>query len=101
MTESSVAAVATSTGSGNAAELPGTQKARAPRGYILGLASANFGVYLALLTPVMVSLAFKVQHITSTPEEATAALGLIMGVGALFALLCNPLVGRLSDRTVS
>lgn len=101
MTESSVAAVATSTGSGITAELPGAQKARAPRGYILGLASANFGVYLALLTPVMVSLAFKVQHISSSPEEATAALGMIMGVGALFALLCNPLVGRLSDRTVS
>lgn len=102
MTELSVAAEATSTGSGNAAaEPPGAQKARAPRGYILGLASANFGVYLALLTPVMVSLAFKVQHISSSPEEATASLGLIMGVGALFALLCNPLVGRLSDRTVS
>ncbi|KQW05541.1 hypothetical protein ASC66_11135 [Leifsonia sp. Root4] len=101
MTESSVAAEATSTGSGITAEFPGAQKARAPRGYILGLASANFGVYLALLTPVMVSLAFKVQHISSSAEEATASLGMIMGVGALFALLCNPLVGRLSDRTVS
>lgn len=74
---------------------------RAPRGFIPGLAFANFGLYLALLTPVLVSLAFKVQHITASPEEATASLGMITGVGALFALICNPLVGRLSDRTAS
>jgi len=75
--------------------------AKAPRGYIAGLAISNFGLYLALLTPVMVSLAFKVEHITSSPAEATSQLGMIMGVGALFALVCNPLVGRLSDRTAS
>ncbi|KQQ94773.1 hypothetical protein ASF62_09300 [Leifsonia sp. Leaf325] len=79
----------------------GKRSGRAPRGYLPGLAVSNFGVYLALLTPVMVSMAFKVQHITSSPEEATAQLGIIMGVGALFALICNPLVGRLSDRTSS
>jgi len=75
--------------------------AREPRGYPFALAGANFGIYVALLTPVMVSMAFKVQHITGTAGEATAALGLVLGVGALFALIANPLVGRLSDRTTS
>ncbi|PJI95155.1 MFS transporter [Luteimicrobium subarcticum] len=74
---------------------------RAPRGYAPSLAGANFGVYLALLTPVLVSMAFKVQHLTSTDSEATSSLGIVLGVGALFALVANPLVGRLSDRTTS
>ncbi|GAA0423326.1 MFS transporter [Leifsonia naganoensis] len=103
MTESSTAsgaATGTPAGVGPAtADAPTSGKA--PRGFIPGLAFANFGLYLALLTPVLVSLAFKVQHITSSPEEATASLGMITGVGALFALICNPLVGRLSDRTAS
>ncbi|GAB3574704.1 MFS transporter [Leifsonia lichenia] len=91
MTESSTLAV----------DPPTRTPAKAPRFYIAGLAISNFGLYLALLTPVMVSLAFKVEHITSSAAEATSQLGMIMGVGALFALICNPLVGRLSDRTAS
>ncbi|MFC6356727.1 MFS transporter [Luethyella okanaganae] len=74
---------------------------REPRSYLPGLAIANFGIYIALLTPVLVSMAFKVQHITASPEEATGSLGLVLGVGALFALVANPLIGRLSDRTTS
>jgi MFS family permease len=79
----------------------GSETARSPRGYLPSLAGGTFGVYLSLLTPVLVSLAFKLQHITGSQEEATAALGLVTGVGALFALFINPLVGRLSDRTMS
>ncbi|MFE6996897.1 MFS transporter [Microbacterium sp. NPDC057659] len=80
---------------------PGTTPRKAPRGYAFGLAGANFGVFLALLTPVLVSMAFKIQHISASPEEATGNLGLVLGVGALFALIANPLAGRLSDRTTS
>jgi MFS family permease len=102
MTESSLTDTV-APGSGLRADTTGAagRTGRTPKGYLPTLAMANFGLYLALLTPVLVSLAFKVQHITATPEAATNALGLIMGVGALFALVCNPLVGRLSDRTVS
>ena len=64
------------------------------------LSFANLGVYMALLTPVMVSMAFKVDHLVGA-EAAPAQLGMVMGVGALFALICNPLAGRLSDRTTS
>lgn len=69
--------------------------------YFATLGFATFGLYLALLTPVFVSMAFKLQHITSSPEAAVGALGLVTGVGSLFALVANPLVGRLSDRTTS
>lgn len=100
MTELSPAATAAAAGTVGL-KAPGTTPAKTPRGYTPGLAAVNFGVYLALLTPVMVSMAFKVQHISATPEQATANLGLVMGVGALFALIANPLAGRLSDRTTS
>ncbi|PPG28610.1 MFS transporter [Pseudoclavibacter sp. RFBG4] len=70
-------------------------------GYFAALGFATFGLYLALLTPVFVSMAFKLQHITSTPGDAVAALGLVTGIGSLFAMFANPLVGRLSDRTTS
>lgn len=97
LTPAATAAAAGTTG----IKTPGTTPAKTPRGYLPGLAAVNFGVYLALLTPVLVSMAFKVQHISASPEAATGNLGLIMGVGALFALIANPLAGRLSDRTTS
>ncbi len=98
MTEMSSAANAAAVGTVGF-KAPGTTPNKTPRGYTPGLAAVNFGVYLALLTPVMVSMAFKVQHID--PDNYNASLGLILGVGAFFALICNPLVGRLSDRTTS
>ena len=97
LTPSASAAAAGTTG----IKAPGSTPARTPRGYTPGLAAVNFGVYLALLTPVMVSMAFKIQHISASTEEATAQLGMVLGVGALFALVANPLAGRLSDRTTS
>nr|WP_202107074.1 MFS transporter [Agromyces seonyuensis] len=96
----SAAAIAAQVGT-TSFKAPGTTPAKTPRGFTPTLAGVNFGVYLALLTPVMVSMAFKVQHISASPEEATGSLGLILGVGALFALIANPLAGRLSDRTTS
>lgn len=79
---------------------PGTTPQRAPGGYAFGLAGANFGIFISLLTPVLVSMAFKVQRI-SEPDRVDANLGLVLAVGALFALVANPLAGRLSDRTTS
>ncbi|MBW9109780.1 MFS transporter [Microbacterium ureisolvens] len=100
MTEMSPAAMAAAAGT-TGFKAPGTTPGKTPRGYTPGLAAVNFGVYLALLTPVMVSMAFKIQHISPTTEQATANLGLVLGVGAFFALIANPLAGRLSDRTTS
>jgi len=100
MTELSPAATAAAIGT-TGIKVPGTTPARTPRGYTPGLAAVNFGVYLALLTPVLVSMAFKIQHISTDAAAATGNLGLVLGVGALFALIANPLAGRLSDRTTS
>jgi len=98
MTELSPAANAAAAGT-TGFKAPGTTPTKTPPGYAPGLAAVNFGVFLALLTPVMVSMAFKIQHID--PVNTEGSLGLVMGVGAAFALVANPLVGRLSDRTTS
>lgn len=62
-------------------------------------ALAYTGTWLALLTPVLVTIALKVRHLA--PETAASSLSLVLGLGAFFALIGNPLFGRLSDRTTS
>lgn len=74
--------------------------AREPKGYLHSLSIAQFGIMLALMAPVMVTLALKIKRIA--PEgQADSSLGLVLGVGAFVALIANPLAGRLSDRTMS
>ncbi|GAA3396877.1 MFS transporter [Cryptosporangium minutisporangium] len=60
---------------------------------------AAFGLNLALLTPVVVTLALKVEDVSPATKERD--LGIILGIGAFLALVSNPLAGRLSDRTAS
>lgn len=72
---------------------------RAPRGFVPRLGLANFGLYAALMTPVIVTLALRVAEVAPQSKEST--LGLVLGVGAILALIANPLAGRLSDRTRS
>ncbi|MBZ4016347.1 MFS transporter [Streptomyces purpurogeneiscleroticus] len=72
---------------------------RAPRGFVLRLGLANFGLYSALLTPVIVTMALRVADVA--PRNKESVLGLVLGVGAVMAVIANPLFGRLSDRTRS
>lgn len=60
---------------------------------------AYTGMWMALLTPILVGLAMRVRVID--PAHADDSLSLVVGVGALTALLGNPFFGRLSDRTTS
>lgn len=64
---------------------------------IYGLAYT--GLWMALLSPVLVGLAMRVNVID--PAHADGSLSLVAGVGALTALFGNPFFGRLSDRTTS
>lgn len=70
-----------------------------PRGFTARIALAEFGLFGALLTPVLVTLALCVAQVA--PDSRTSSLSLVLTVGAFFALIANPLVGRLSDRTAS
>ena len=67
--------------------------------FIAAYAAAYFGTWMALLTPVVVALALRLAQIDAKHEAGN--LSLILGVGAVFALIANPLFGKLSDRTRS
>ncbi len=68
--------------------------------YARGYFAASLGCYLAVFTPAMVAMSFKVRHIVPQ-DQATATLSMILACGAISALIASPLAGRLSDRTMS
>ncbi|MDE3071696.1 MAG: MFS transporter [Pseudomonadota bacterium] len=61
--------------------------------------TAYTGLWMALLSPILVGLAMRVR--TIDPAHADNSLSLVVSVGALTALFGNPFFGRLSDRTTS
>ncbi|MET0163118.1 MAG: MFS transporter, partial [Microbacteriaceae bacterium] len=67
--------------------------------YFAGLFAAQFGLFVALLTPVLVGMQLKVQEIA--PDNAAELLAAVLPFGALGAVIANPLAGQLSDRTRS
>lgn len=79
----------------------GISSAQAPvgLGFILVYTLAYFGVWMALLTPPVVSLALRVNEID--PANKETALSWILGLGAIVAMFANPIAGQLSDRTSS
>jgi MFS family permease len=74
---------------------------RAPARLVAAMVLAQLGLFIALLTPVVVSLTLRVNQIVPTDGNRAGALGLVLGVGAFFALAANPVFGHLSDRTTS
>ena len=64
--------------------------------YVLAFASTT----LVLVAPLLVTLALKVQGLVGL-EAAPGSLAIVVGVGAVVALVANPFFGRLSDRTTS
>ena len=66
--------------------------------YIWLIALAQFGVFLAFITPLGISLSVKLAQLAPGHEEY---LGYITGAGAATVLLFGPLLGVLSDRTRS
>ncbi len=72
---------------------------KAPASLITFYALGYVGAYVALITPVASTLALRVADLD--PDGKVASLGLISAVGALFALVTNPLAGALSDRSTS
>ena len=61
---------------------------------------AYMSTCLLFLAPLLVSLALKVNSLVGI-ERAPNSLALVAGVGALVAMVGNPLFGKLSDRTSS
>ncbi|WP_079178260.1 MFS transporter [Streptomyces mangrovisoli] len=95
---STPASAVPSAGSTPASAVPSADPEPASGRLVLGLALAQFGVMLSLLTPVMVTLALRVDQIVPKDERGTA-LGQVLSLGAVLALIGNPVFGSLSDRT--
>ena len=72
---------------------------RAGFGLIAAYVLAYFGIWMAALTPVIVTLPMRVRQVD--PQNYVSNLSIILSVGALLAMLANPFFGRLSDRTTS
>jgi len=66
--------------------------------YIWLMVLAQFGVFMAFITPVGISLAIRVSQLAPGHEEY---LGYITGTSAATGILTGPLLGVLSDRTRS
>ncbi len=57
---------------------------------------AQFGVFVAFITPIAISLSIRLQAIAPGHDEY---LGYITGAGAIAVVLTGPFLGMLSDRT--
>ncbi|MDX6742230.1 MFS transporter [Actinocorallia sp. A-T 12471] len=69
---------------------------RAGFGFVGPLVLAQFGVYLAFVTPLAISLSIRIAQLAPGKVEY---LGYVTGGGALVSVLGGPLLGALSDRT--
>ncbi|MFJ7215052.1 MFS transporter [Amycolatopsis sp. NPDC098790] len=67
--------------------------------FVIPFAVAYFGLWVATLTPVVLTLQVRVDELA--PETRGGSLSLVLGIGAVFGLLANPVAGRLSDRCTS
>lgn len=67
------------------------------RGWIALIFAANLGVWMAFFTPIQVLLPQQIERIA--PGDKESMLAVVTGIGALAAVLANPLAGALSDRT--
>lgn len=74
-----------------------TNSAPIDRRYQVALFLAWFGLFTALMAPVMVSMQLKAQQID--PGRPATVIASVLPVRAFAALLANPLAGALSDRT--
>ncbi len=80
--------------------VPGAASAEPPRvstGFICAYTFASFAAWVALITPIAMTLALRVQQLD--PEGKAGSLALATSLGALVNMLVGPIVGLLSDRT--
>ncbi|QSB24340.1 MULTISPECIES: MFS transporter [unclassified Curtobacterium] len=65
--------------------------------YLTALGLAQFGIYVAILSPVYVSMQLKAQALN--PDDPASVIAVALPLGSLGAIFGNPLFGALSDRT--
>jgi MFS family permease len=65
--------------------------------YLTALGIAQFGIYVAILSPVYVSMQLKAQAMN--PSDPASIIAVALPLGSIGAIVGNPLFGALSDRT--
>jgi MFS family permease len=75
------------------------QPLRAPARFIAIYALAYAALWLALLTPAMITLALRVRQLAG--GNPARPISMVLFAGAIAALVGNPIFGALSDRTQS
>jgi MFS family permease len=73
---------------------------RLNRPFIVALLLANFGTNVALIAPIQNILPRMIESASGSADKALG-LGFVTGLGALAALVVNPLAGHYSDRWLS
>jgi MFS family permease len=79
----------------------GSGESPGPVGYrfVVEYAAAYTGVVVMFIAPLVVTLALKLDALVG--DAAPTSLAVVAGLGALVAMVGNPVFGRLSDRTTS
>ena len=72
------------------------KRPRAKASWIVLLVLGVFGAYIAFVTPIGISLAYRVNDVAPGHEEY---LGYVVSVGAMASLIFGPFAGQFSDRT--
>ncbi|WP_281452469.1 MFS transporter [Paenarthrobacter nitroguajacolicus] len=72
---------------------------KAKASVIATMVLARLGLMIALFMPIVAGMTLKVQSLVPAKDVAPT-LGAVISMGALAALLFDPIFGRLSDRTV-
>lgn len=73
--------------------------ARVGAGWIAAFTLAWVGLHAGLYGPIQILLPQQAEALA--PENKEAALALVLGFGAAFSLVANPLFGAISDRTTA
>ncbi|MCL5013766.1 MAG: MFS transporter [Firmicutes bacterium] len=69
------------------------------RRLVSALTISSLGVYMAVLVPQILLLTLRLRVVD--PQHFAAIFGQIVGLGALFAIVANPVAGAIADRTQS
>lgn len=67
--------------------------------FVFLYALAYTALWLALLPPIIVTLALKAEQLA--PQHGAQSVSWVLSIGALFAMVSNPFFGALSDRSTS
>jgi MFS family permease len=79
--------------------IPAAARARTSARFVAIYALAYAALWLALLTPAIITLALRVRQLA--PDNAAEPVSRVLMAGAIVALVSNPVFGALSDRTRS